>query len=125
MITDPSVVTAVKKGAAVVVGLWLLVTLLLAANLPGLFLRLKNGGFEDNAANAWKVQAELENRFDAGAADLVVLVDAKGGTGGVDDIEITSAIVVIVAELERDPLVRSVLSPLDGITLLKSNDAMT
>ncbi len=125
VLIDAPVVTAVKKGAAIVVGLWLLLAAGLAAGLPGLFTRLKGGGFEDREATAWQVQFELEDRFDAGAADLVVLVDAKGTPGGIDDIELTSAMVVIVAELERDPLVRSVLSPLDGITLLKSKDNMS
>jgi RND superfamily putative drug exporter len=64
----------------------------------------------------------LEDRFDSGAADLVVIVDAKGTPGGIDDIEVTTKLVTIVAELERDPLVRSVLSPLDGVALLKSRD---
>ena len=125
MTYDAPVITAVKKGAAVVVGLWLAAAVLISLGLPGLFQRLKGGGFEDPQANAWRVQAELEERFDAGAADLVVLVDALGTPGGVDDIEVISAMVVIVAALEHDPLVRSVLSSLDGITLLKTADATT
>ena len=125
VLIDAPVVTAVKKGAAIVVVLWMVAAVCLAAGLPGLFTRLKGGGFEDAQATAWQVQSELEERFDAGAADLVVLVDAKGTPGGVDDIEVTSAMVVVVAELERDPRVRSVLSMLDGITLLKSDDSMT
>jgi RND superfamily putative drug exporter len=83
---------------------------------------LKGGGFEDRAHPAWQVQGILEERFDAGAADLVVLVDAKGTPGGIDDIEVTTKMITIVAELERDPLVRSVLSSLDGVSLLKSHD---
>ena len=102
--------------------MWVLVAAVLSTGLPGLFLRLKGGGFEDPGHPAWQVQSQLEERFDAGSADLIVLVDAKGAPGGVDDIEITTALVTIVAELERDPLVRSVLSPLDGVALLKSRD---
>ena len=67
------VVTAVKKGAAIVVGLWLLVAAALSANLPGLFTRLQGGGFEDPRATAWQVQAELEQRFDASPSQLTQL----------------------------------------------------
>jgi uncharacterized membrane protein YdfJ with MMPL/SSD domain len=114
--------SSIRRNAARMVGLWLLVAAVLSTGLPGLFLRLKGGGFEDPTHSAWQVQYQLEERFDAGAADLIVLVDAKGTPGGVDDIELTTVLVTIVAELERDPLVRSVLSPLDGIALLKSRD---
>jgi RND superfamily putative drug exporter len=113
---------AVRRRAAAIAIMWALVGALLSAGLPGLFLRLKGGGFEDNAQVAWQVLHTLEDRFDSGAADLVVIVDARGAPGGIDDIEVTAKIVTIVAELEQDPLVRSVLSPLDGVALLKSRD---
>jgi RND superfamily putative drug exporter len=113
---------AVRRRAAAVAVVWAVVGALLSAGLPGLFLRLKGGGFEDNEHVAWQVLHILEDRFDSGAADLVVIVDAKGTPGGIDDIEVTTKLVTIVAELERDPLVRSVLSPLDGVALLKSRD---
>lgn len=102
--------------------MWVFIALALAASLPGLFSRLKGGGFEDNDHVAWQVLHILEDRFDSGAADLVVLVDALGAPGGIDDIEVTTKLITIVAELERDPLVRSVLSPLDGVAVLKSKD---
>jgi len=113
---------AVRRRAAAVAVVWAVVGAILSAGLPGLFLRLKGGGFEDNEHVAWQVLHILEDRFDSGAADLVVIVDAKGTPGGIDDIEVTTKLVTIVAELERDPLVRSVLSPLDGVALLKSRD---
>ncbi len=119
--SDPLLPAIRRRAAAILLG-WLVVTALLSTGLPGLPTRLKGGGFEDRAHPAWQVQSILEDRFDAGAADLVVLVDAKGTPGGIDDIEVTTKMVTIVAELERDPLVRSVLSSLDGVSLLKSND---
>jgi uncharacterized membrane protein YdfJ with MMPL/SSD domain len=114
--------TQVRRRALGVVAAWAVVAIALAASLPGLFMRLKGGGFEDNDHVAWQVLHVLEDRFDSGAADLVVLIDANGAPGGIDDIEVTTKIVTIVAELERDPLVRSVLSPLDGVAVLKSKD---
>lgn len=117
-----SALAAVRRRAAAVAAVWALVGVVLTAGLPGLFLRLQGGGFEDPEAVAWQVLHILEDRFDAGAADLVVIVDALGTPGGIDDIEVTTKLVTIVAELERDPLVRSVLSPLDGVALLKSKD---
>lgn len=120
--SDVDTLAAVRRRAAAVAVVWAVVGAILAAGLPGLFLRLKGGGFEDPDAVAWQVLHILEDRFDSGAADLVVIVDAKGTPGGIDDIEVTTKLVTIVADLERDPLVRSVLSPLDGVALLKSKD---
>ncbi len=101
---------------------WAIVASVLAAGLPGLFLRLKGGGFEDATHPAWIVLHELEQRFGSGAADLVIVVDAGDAPGGIDDIEVTTTLVTMVAELEKDAGVRSVLSPLDGVELLRSQD---
>jgi RND superfamily putative drug exporter len=106
------------------VALWVLFAVVVSPLVPGVFLRLKGGGFEDPAALAWQVQSELENRFHAGAADIIAVVRATDG-GSLDDVMVTAALVTMVTDLERDQRVRGVLSPLDGLDLLASRDKLS
>ncbi|MBM4280548.1 MAG: MMPL family transporter [Deltaproteobacteria bacterium] len=111
----------VRRRSAVVVILWVVFALAAAPLLPGLFLRLKGGGFEDPAMPAWQVLREIEDRFHAGSADVIALVTTLDD-GAFDDVFVTTALVTMVADLERDNRVRGVLSPLDGLDLLSSRD---
>jgi RND superfamily putative drug exporter len=111
----------VRRRAAAIVVAWIVFALCAAPLVPGLFLRLKGGGFEDPAMPAWQVLRELEDRFHAGSADVIAVVHSLDD-GSFDDILVTTALVTMVTDLERDKRVRGVLSPLDGLDLLQSRD---
>jgi RND superfamily putative drug exporter len=113
--------SAVRRRALLVVVAWVVAAIAVAPLVPGVFLRLKGGGFEDPAAVAWQVQTELEDRFHAGTADVIGVVAAVDD-GAFDDVAVTAALVTMVTDLERDRRVRGVLSPLDGLDLLSSRD---
>ena len=94
---------------------WLvLVTTLLfiAASLyAGLsvFDRLKSGGFEDPSSESVRAAEVLAERFGAGGADLVVLVDPVGDVD-VDDVAATEAAVSLGERIAAEPGVAEVTS---------------
>ncbi|MDY7101183.1 MAG: MMPL family transporter [Actinomycetota bacterium] len=59
---------------------------LAAAVGSGVFGRLSGGGFDDPDAEAIRAAEVLDERFDAGSPDLVLLVDAAGGDVDADAV---------------------------------------
>ncbi|HSP27666.1 MAG TPA: MMPL family transporter, partial [Ilumatobacteraceae bacterium] len=55
----------------------------------GVFAGLTNGGFDDPASESTRAIATLDDEFDTGSADLVVIVTAASGS--VDDPEVVAA----------------------------------
>jgi RND superfamily putative drug exporter len=63
----------------------------------GVFGALTNGGFDDPASESTRANAELEEEFDTGGADVVAIVTATGGD--VDDPAVVAAGTALTQEL--------------------------
>jgi trehalose monomycolate/heme transporter len=90
----------------------------------GVLPLLRSGGFEDPTAESWQVRDILNEELKLGNADLVLLVQTEAGT--IEDVEVVSAIIPLVEEIKRDPMVVSAASFFDaGIPAFVSVDKKT
>ena len=72
--------------------------------------RLTEGGFDDPSSDSVRAEAELEERFGAGAADVVVQVTVNEGVASVDDPEAVAAGVELTREIAAQEGTASVVS---------------
>ena len=85
--------------------------------------RLSDGGFEDPAADSHRAETLLEERFDAGAPNVVVLVRVVEGT--VDDADVADIGTAVSDELARVEGMHDVVSywSLGSPPALRADDA--
>ncbi len=88
----------------------------------GVFGRLVGGGFEDPGSESAQARTALEDTFDAGPANLVLIVTADGGD--VDDAAVAAAAAALTARLAGTEDVTDVTSywQLGSPPTLRSND---
>ena len=99
----------------------------------GVFGQLSGGGFDDPSAESSRVDDLLDERFDSGTPNLLLLVDADegvdagDGVAAVDAPAVASSAAGLVADLADDPDVREVLSywSLGNAPPLRSEDGRT
>ncbi len=75
----------------------------------GVAEHLSSGGFDDPASESARAQAALDDTFDTGAPNLILLVTADAGTD-VDDPTLSASATELVAELEAQPDIGQVAS---------------
>ncbi len=86
----------------------------------GAFGKLKNGGFDDPAAQSTKAQQLIDDRF-GGQTNLVLLITAKSGT--VDQPAVAAAGRELAGQLSAEPDLSGVFSYwTTGVPSLKSQD---
>ncbi|UDY35423.1 MMPL family transporter [Dermatobacter hominis] len=104
------------------------VFLVLAAVLGvGVFDRLSGGGFEDPSAESTRAEALLEERFDSGTPNFVILATASGGDGTAPAVDAPGAAAAgeqLTQRLADDPDVAEVVSywSLGRVAPLRSTD---
>mgnify|MGYP000113618662 CR=1 FL=1 len=118
----------VRRRRAILVASVLLV-IVAGALGGGVFGRLSGGGFEDPAADSSRAEAALQDVFDTGVPNYLLLVDANEGAEGatppaVDDASVSDAATAIETRLRNDPAVAEVLSywSLGKVAPLRSDD---
>lgn len=112
--------------------LWLSVAFLVLSAVLGtsVFSQLRGGGFADPAAESSEVDRLLEQRFDSGTPNLLLLVDvddtvaADDAVAAVDAPAVDAAASEVLATVEADPDVSEALSywSLDRAPPLRSED---
>ena len=95
-----TVVTQFRWVVLVVTLLLLPVAAVLGGPVKG---KLSAGGFADEAAEASRAAALLEERFGTGSPNVVLLVTAGAGTAGVDDPAVAARGTELTAELAATP----------------------
>ena len=74
----------------------------------GVFKALKPGGYDDPSTESYRVSRLLIDRFQVGAADVVPLYTAAGGT--INDERNAAAVKAVLDKVGQDPAVERVLS---------------
>ena len=64
--------------------------------------QLSSGGFDDPASESSRAEAALDDAFDTGAPNIVLLVTADAGTT-VDDPTLAASATALVEELQAEP----------------------
>jgi RND superfamily putative drug exporter len=77
----------------------------------GVLPKLRAGGFEDPAAESWRVYDKLVRTLGIGAGDIVAIYTVPTGT--VDDVAVLSAVLPAVEAVKADPSVIRVASMWD------------
>ena len=83
--------------------------------------KLRAGGFEDPAAQSWQVAATLEHELKVGSADVMAIYTTP--SGNIDDVEMLSAVLGVIAQVEHVPgVVQTVSYYTHGAPQLVSKD---
>jgi uncharacterized membrane protein YdfJ with MMPL/SSD domain len=77
----------------------------------GVLPMLRAGGFEDPAAESWRVRALMVDEMKIGTGDVVAIYTVPSGT--VDDVELLSAVLPALEEVRKDPDVVTIRSMWD------------
>ncbi|HVF32870.1 MAG TPA: MMPL family transporter [Acidimicrobiales bacterium] len=115
------VVTRYRWAVLVVTLLLLPVAAVLGGPVKG---RLSSGGFSDEASESRRAAVVLQDVFETGAPNVVLLVTAAAGTAGVDDPAVAERGQALTAELAATPKLADAVSywSIGGAPPLRSTD---